>query len=143
MILISHCGNLDGSQPEYENQPDYLFKALAAGFEVKVDVWHDGTSFKLGAEPTYFATLDFLRSEGLWCQCRNAEALRRLAEAGSAHYFWHEQNSYSLTNWGFVWTHPNIEVIPNKSIALLPETNTEWQVDQALGLCSDVIANYR
>ena len=39
MILISHRGNLMGRDPETENSPQQIRKALSLGFEAEVDVW--------------------------------------------------------------------------------------------------------
>ena len=40
MILISHRGNLEGKQPEQENNPLYIYNALNKGYEVEIDVWY-------------------------------------------------------------------------------------------------------
>ena len=38
MILISHRGNINGPNPEMENNPEYIQKALDLGYDVEVDV---------------------------------------------------------------------------------------------------------
>ena len=43
MILISHRGNINGPNPEMENNPEYIQKALDLGYDVEVDVW--GTKY--------------------------------------------------------------------------------------------------
>ena len=37
--FISHRGNLNGEEPEYENTTDYINNALSKGFECEIDVW--------------------------------------------------------------------------------------------------------
>ena len=44
MILISHRGNLDGPQPENENRPDYIEKALL-NYNVEIDIFFYITSY--------------------------------------------------------------------------------------------------
>ena len=42
--LISHRGNLNGVNPDRENSPSYIQKAIFAGYDVEIDVrwWNDG-----------------------------------------------------------------------------------------------------
>ena len=54
MILISHRGNLNGKIPLRENEPDYIWLAIQAGYNVEIDIWFVDGKFKLGHdEPTY------------------------------------------------------------------------------------------
>ena len=41
MIFISHRGNLEGPNPERENNPDYISEALERVYSVEVDVWYE------------------------------------------------------------------------------------------------------
>ena len=38
MHLISHRGNINGREPDKENSPQYIQKAIALELEVEVDV---------------------------------------------------------------------------------------------------------
>ena len=42
MKIIAHRGNLNGPDPETENTPNQILKAIDAGFEVEVDMWFHG-----------------------------------------------------------------------------------------------------
>ena len=54
MIKIAHRGNLFGRIPERENSPEYIQEALAAGYDVEVDVWFEEGKLFLGhAKPQY------------------------------------------------------------------------------------------
>jgi hypothetical protein len=47
MILISHRGNINGRLVPFENQPNYIDTAIAAGYDVEIDVWYEVESGKL------------------------------------------------------------------------------------------------
>ena len=54
MVLISHRGNLTGSNPERENSQTYIQEALNKGFNVEVDVWVVNNQIYLGHDaPQY------------------------------------------------------------------------------------------
>ena len=39
MILIAHRGNINGPRVEFENNPEYVLRAIEMGFDAEVDVW--------------------------------------------------------------------------------------------------------
>ena len=47
-ILISHRGNLTGKQPELENTPKYIDRAIAKGFYCEIDVHGKDGALYLG-----------------------------------------------------------------------------------------------
>ena len=47
-ILISHRGNIDGRNVEYENNPNYIEAAINLGYDVEIDVWFIDGKFMLG-----------------------------------------------------------------------------------------------
>jgi len=76
MKYISHRGNLTGVDPSRENRPDYLIEAIAADFDVEVDVWYIDGKIMLGHDaPTYNVALNFIKNDRFWCHAKNAEAL--------------------------------------------------------------------
>ena len=62
MKIISHRGNLNGPDPQKENSPEYLAKALEKGFDVEIDIWlKEKEDIYLGHdEPTYLIDLKFI-----------------------------------------------------------------------------------
>jgi hypothetical protein len=48
MKLIAHRGNINGSNPEKENHPDYINEAIKLGHNVEIDVWFINNKFYLG-----------------------------------------------------------------------------------------------
>jgi len=149
MILISHRGNTTGKQINLENNPDYVDKTIRMGYNVEVDLWLEEDSFFLGHdEPQYKINMDWLtsRKNKLWIHCKNLNSFDFLSTYGDNTYkfFWHQEDSYTLTSNLMIWTYPD-QPLSNRSIAVMPE-NTEYTLDQlkhCAGVCSDFIVNYR
>ena len=148
MKFIAHRGNLRGKNAGKENQPDYIDKAIEGGFDVEIDVWRLDEKWYLGHdEPTYEIELGWLfdRSDDLWCHGKNLEALYDMIHYPKLNCFWHQEDDYTLTSHGFIWTYPNKQIIPYnyKQIMLL----FEWEdIDIKIphgGICSDEIILYR
>lgn len=142
-LLISHRGNLNGPIPEEENKPSYIINALSAGYDVEVDVWiMDVDKLFLGHDkPQYPITEDFLENPKLWCHAKNVFAFSRMLRSGKIHSFWHQNDDYTLTSKGFVWTYTGKPLIAN-SICVLPELNNNEIPDFVFGICSDFIVKY-
>ena len=143
MIYISHRGNIDGKKPHLENQPSYIDEAIALGYNVEVDVWYvDGKLFLGHDEPQYPIELSWLdeRKYELWIHCKNVEAFEFIFEE-DLHFFWHEEDTLTLTSWNCIWAYPGKQPI-KKSIAVMPERSND-DVSQCYGICSDVIKKYK
>lgn len=143
MILISHRGNIDGKNPEQENNPDYINEALHAGYDVEIDMWWvDGRIFLGHDKPQYEVSDDWLaeRMDRLWVHCKNVELVNWIRST-DLHWFWHEEDTFTLTSKGFVWVYPGKQPIIG-SIAVLPEIYDDY-VLQCTGICSDIILKYK
>ena len=141
MILISHRGNINGRIPEKENHPDYIQEALKQGYDVEVDVWFIDNKFYLGHDkPQYKTDKIFLTNKHLWVHCKNTEALDKL-KFDNINYFWHENDTVTLTSKRNIWAYPGKQPIKN-SIAVLPELYND-NIEGCYGVCSDYIANYK
>jgi len=148
MILISHRGNLNGKIEEYENYPSYIDSALNQGYDVEVDVWFVDGDWWLGHdEPQYMSSIHWLeeRQDKLWMHCKNVEAVIEL-DSDNKHYngfnyFWHENDTLTLTSLSFIWVYPGQQPIKG-SIAVMPEIHSD-DVSQCMGICSDYIENYK
>ena len=144
MILISHRGNLNGKIPENENCPDYIDKAIHSGYDVEIDIWMIDNELFLGHDgPQYKVIYNWLstRYERLWIHCKNVEAGGWFNMMGLFNYFWHEEDTLTLTSQNYVWVYPGKQPISN-SIAVLPELNND-DISQCLGVCSDYIKKYK
>lgn len=146
MILIAHRGNTNGPNPEMENHPDYIQKALDLGFHCEIDVWWDEGLWHLGHdEQQYLIDKKFLVNARLWCHAKNFNAYTRLVKDPLIHCFWHQNDDYVLTNRGYIWTYPG-KRLSEKSICVMPEWGFEWEAAKltgAAGVCTDYIEQYR
>lgn len=107
MIIISHRGNLDGRNPNLENNPEYIDFALSKGFDVEIDVWYLNGSYYLGHDkPDHKVDIGWLKNENFWCHAKNVDAMEKMMEDG-IHYFWHENDRFTLTSKGIPWCYPN------------------------------------
>jgi len=145
MILISHRGNIDGKFESYENEPNYIDSTIRNGYDVEVDVWYvEGVLYLGHDEPQYGVDFEWFKQRlaKLWIHCKNIQALLYFKDCGhDAHYFWHEEDTVTLTSKGYVWAYPGKQPIKN-SIAVMPEAEGD-DIEHCLGVCSDFIQNYR
>jgi hypothetical protein len=144
MILISHRGNIDGKQPELENHPDYIDKAMLDGVDVEIDVWMiEGVLYLGHDEPQYGISQHWLneRHSKLWIHCKNVEAMEWFNLIGGFNYFWHEEDVVALTSMNIIWAYPGKQPIKG-SIAVMPEIHND-DLDACVGICSDYINNYK
>jgi hypothetical protein len=142
MILISHRGNINGKDPDKENNPDYIISAISKGFEVEVDVWYD-EGFYLGHDgPEYKVDTQFLDfySDKLWCHAKNIEAVVEMRTNSKIHYFWHQEDDITLTSQGYIWAYPGKQPIKG-SIAVMPYIYGD-DVSKCIGVCSDYIEKF-
>jgi hypothetical protein len=143
MKLISHRGNLNGKIQNNENHPEYIDEALHAGFDVEIDMWWvDGRTYLGHDEPQFEVDDKWLteRMDNLWVHCKNVELLNWIRST-SLHWFWHEEDTLTLTSKGFVWVYPGKQPIIG-SIAVMPEIHNE-DVSKCHGVCSDIISRYK
>ena len=101
MYLISHRGNLNGIQKNRENSPSYVNEAIEKGYNVEVDVRYEKNKFFLGHDfNQYEIKKEFLLNKKIWCHAKTNDALYAL-EKIKAHYFWHQEDDYTITSKGF------------------------------------------
>lgn len=144
MILISHRGNLIVKNTERENSPDYIDEAINLGYDVEIDIWSISGQLFLGHDsPQYEITELWLnhRIDKLWVHCKNIEAVEYFNSIRKYNYFWHEEDTVTLTSKGFIWAYPGKQPIRN-SIAVMPEINNDT-IDLCAGICSDYILKYK
>ena len=141
MIFISHRGNISGIRSNDENNPNYINVALKLGYEVEVDVRFENGKFFLGHDLSqYHVDIQFLLNSKIWCHAKTKEALEAL-EKIKAHYFWHQEDDYTITSKGYIWTYPGKKLF-HKSICVLPEKH-DYENFNCLGICSDFIEKYK
>jgi len=143
MILISHRGNIDEKIVERENHPDYIDTAINLGYDVEIDMWWvDGKTYLGHDVPQYEVNDEWLtkRINKLWVHCKNIELLNWIRST-TLHYFWHEEDTLTLTSKNQIWAYPGKQPILG-SIAVMPEINKD-NISLCIGICSDYIKNYK
>jgi len=143
MILISHRGNINGKIVEKENHPSYIDEAINLGYDVEIDMWWiDGKTYLGHDVPQYEVNDEWLtkRINKLWVHCKNIELLNWIRST-TLHYFWHEEDTLTLTSKNQIWAYPGKQPILG-SIAVMPEINKD-NISLCIGICSDYIKNYK
>jgi hypothetical protein len=144
MKLISHRGNINGPNTVRENSPYYIMEVIAMGYEVEIDIWVKDNLFYLGHDNLqYSISKEWLndRIDKLWIHCKNIEAMEWFNISGKFNYFWHQEDTVTLTSKGYIWAYPGKQPIKN-SIAVMPELYND-NLNSCIGICSDYIQNYK
>lgn len=150
MIYIAHRGLIDGPNVKIENHPDTLEKAFGLGYDCEIDIWFiDGKPVLGHDSPQYEVTPQYVldNSAGAWFHCKNFEALDWFNKQSflGFEYFWHENDKFTLTCAGYIWTFPN-NALGDTSICVLPELFIPIEKCISLdciGICSDYIGVIR
>ena len=143
MIFIAHRGNLNGPCPEKENHPTYLEQSINAGYHVEIDLRYENDTFCLGHDyAQYEIEFSWLLThyKRLWIHCKDLNVIN-LLEPDVFNYFWHENDTITLTSKRYIWAYPGKQSIKN-SIAVLPELHNDSFVG-CIGVCTDYLYVYR
>jgi hypothetical protein len=140
MIKIAHRGNIIGPLLNFENDPEYLLAAIRKGYDVEVDVWYQNKQIYFGHNnPYYYVSTDTFNkiSPHAWFHCKDLYTLEHFTKFyQNNNYFWHQTDSFTLTNKNFIWTYPN-----NKTtdISILVDLNLSSGIDYKAiyGVCTD------
>ena len=138
MIRIAHRGNAEGPNIAFENDPEYIDKALDQGLDAEIDLWFVPTGFFLGHDlGNYPITIEWLESRAnkLWIHCKNLLALNKLSTRDNLNYFWHQTDDFTLTSKGFIWTFPGKPTCEKSVIVSLGKTHPA--PTECYGVCSD------
>lgn len=135
MIKIAHRGNVDGPSI-LENSPGFILEAITKGFDVEVDVRFIENRWYLGHDrPTYPVGDTFIDqiNDKSWFHCKNLEALERL-DNKKHKYFWHQNDDFTLTSNGYIWTYPRKNVTPR---SIIVDLNLDLKYNNVYGVCTD------
>ncbi|SRR3990167_10795373 len=139
-LVISHRGNLIGSDHKRENTLSAIKECIQFGFSVEIDIFRMGNNLYLGHDSVQEKIgLDFLSlwSSKLWIHCKNLCALDYLTQYEELKTFWIQNDAYSLISDGTIWTHHG-QITTDKCILMIVEKPTKFSIpDKYLGLCSD------
>jgi hypothetical protein len=144
MIYIAHRGNTNGPDPDNENKPEYLLKAIENGFYIETDLWVDeNEKLFLGHDcPQYEIKIDFLLQikDRLFCHCKNIKALHFIIKKyPEIECFFHDNEECVLTSKQHIWNYPGTE-LTTLSICVNLEDNKECYINKNIfGVCSDFL----
>ena len=147
MLIISHRGNLNGPASCKENRSTSIDMAIKYGYDVEIDLFYKENELYLGHdEPLEKVSSEWLNNRGvhLWIHCKNFSCLETLNKHHtSLNFFWHCNDSYTITKKGTIWCLAGEDLIYN-SIAVLPERKIgvnyqEFNPENILiqGICTD------
>ncbi|CAB5218221.1 hypothetical protein UFOVP204_103 [uncultured Caudovirales phage] len=137
MKIIAHRGNTNGPSDQ-ENHPIHLEKALLEGYDVEADVWVIENKIFLGHnKPQYAVNFNnlFEIKNNLWIHCKNLAALNYF-DKENFNFFWHENDKFTLTSKGFIWTYPD-EKLSEKSVIV--DLNWKNSNIDVYGICTDYV----
>jgi hypothetical protein len=143
MRYISHRGNISHVNLELENDPKYITKALELGYYVEIDIWIEDNSLFLGHDyPKYEINESFLNNKYLYVHCKNHEALLFMnSNDFDCDYFWHEDDNFTFTSKGIIWSHFKSNVLKNSIKVCL--NFEEIDLSSCYGICSDDIESFK
>lgn len=163
--LISHRGNLNNSNPRFENSIPQIDFVLSKGYEVEIDVWKlpNEDCFRLGHDkPTMSQSVPlwYLENPRLWLHCKNDEAWNFLSKVPSVNCFLHNDEDWVMTSNGTIWVHSRWSPATFKEQFFYEEMKMSsknivytwfvdkqkrhfWKIDNLhYGVCSDFIETY-
>lgn len=143
MKWIAHRGNISGPNPELENKPEYIQKALDLGFDVEIDVWQQPDGLYLGHDKsTYKTNRYFLQNQRLWVHCKNSDAFINLSKFTNINCFLQEEDEIALTTRGFLWAHSKCKSWNDKTVVVNLGPQLQNPDIAPFAVCSDYVQLY-
>lgn len=144
-MIISHRGNLNGTDEWLENQPTYIKCAIGKGFFVEVDLWRKNDKLYLGHDkPQYLIEYEFLTQycHTLWVHCKNIQAFEWLhTNKTTLQFFWHDKDAVTFTNKGCPWAFKDKPVQGGIVVCSgrlnIAEIDSLFLTFKILGICTD------
>lgn len=73
---------------------------------------YDGLPTLLAKDPINKVSLEYLKHPCFWCHAKNLDALAIMLQHPDIHCFSHQNDDFTLTSRGFIWTYPNKPLPP-------------------------------
>lgn len=156
-ILIAHRGNTNGPNPELENTPAYIQKALDNGFFVEVDIYYKNNNFYMGhySNTTVLLPLEYFKNPYIFLHCKDVITLQKaiqylkvqcLTDSSLVYQcdiFYHEFDNATITlTTGLIWAFPFKGGCSHNTIFVCPEFYgklSEQDFNTCFGVCSDYV----
>jgi hypothetical protein len=143
MILISHRGNVNGPNPDFENHPTRIKNAISCGYDCEIDIWIVDNKLYLGHdEPTHLIDIGWLHAlkDKLWIHCKDLNTLSKFnTYYNQFNYFFHDSDLGILTSHSYIWSIHNVK----NGVLVMPEVFDTKVNEYTLGVCSDYIEDYK
>jgi hypothetical protein len=138
MRIISHRGNLNGINPELENNPEHILR-ICEEHEVEVDAWYIDEEWFLGHDEPLYSIDETFFNDQMWIHCKNLAACSKLQQS-HLNWFWHESDKITITSKGFIWCYPQIYIANGITV----EYNYNDSLPSCiLGVCTDYVDKYK
>ena len=146
MKIIAHRANINGPNIKNENKKSSIKDCIDLGFDVEIDIrLLDGKLYLGHDRPEAIITKEEIREirNKVWIHCKNLKAFSFFSQIQEEfNYFWHEEDSYTLTSKGYIWAYPGEELSP-ECICVMPEINSslislkDLRNISIAGICTD------
>ena len=92
--------------------------------------------------PDHQVSYEFLQRPGIWIHAKNLDALYVLGADNKLNFFWHQEDEFTLTSQGYIWTFPG-KTLTENSVMVMPEY-IDPTLDNTIGvkcfaICSDYV----
>jgi hypothetical protein len=116
-------------------------EAIDLGFDCEIDLWKMGRILFLGHDkPQYQISEKYLfeNATKLWIHCKNLSALEYVVKTKEQlNGFWHQEDDFTLTTKGYIWTYPNRKTCSLSILVHLDLWHEDQLEPQLAGVCSD------
>lgn len=147
-VIIAHRGNVQGKNVERENTLSFIDEAFELGYLCEVDLWKFDNDWFLSHDDPYVSNVKPVnfseiekRKDGLIIHCKNDQALAWFTDHHEQyHYFWHENDDYTLTSFGCIWAYPDVSlsIKCQSAITVMPENEGfDKDCSNFTGICTD------
>ena len=85
------------------------------------------------------------RSQYLWIHCKDIDTLDFMTRT-NFNYFWHQNDDYTMTSHGHIWSYPGKTYTSSTVIVMPEECGISWDVLKATdcyAVCSDYVSNLK
>lgn len=150
MRLIAHRGNVNGPNRDVENTIGQIDKCIENGYDVEIDLRYDAASqiFWLGHDKPKNVISFFelaKRSQYLWIHCKDIDTLDFMTRT-NFNYFWHQNDDYTMTSHGHIWSYPGKIYTPSTVVVMPEECDISWEILKVINcyaVCSDFVGNLK
>jgi len=146
MKLISHRGNMNGKCSSIENSLEAIENCLMEGLDIEVDLWFKDGNFYLGHDlPTFKVNINEINNEKIWFHIKNIETFSVIKDYNIKNYFWHQEDSCTLTSSQKFWLFPGNFISSKDSVFVLPELfkNVDISKYDHYAICTDEIFYFK